>query len=129
MKTTRMAFIYGMLATGFAAAVGFAMTLPSYAQSLSAAEARQIAEDAYIYGYSLITTEVTRVQSRNVAKEEGLRAPTNQFANTTATRRLTIAASPRRMPTRYTRSPGSTFPNPRCSATRIWAIASTCSRS
>ena len=81
MKTRSKTFIHGMLATGFAAAVGCAMTLPSYAQSLSPAEARQIAEDAYIYGYSLITTEVTRVQSSNVPKVEGLRAPTNQFAN------------------------------------------------
>ena len=81
MKTSRKAFIHGVLATGFAAAVGFTMSQPSYAQSLSPAEARQIAEDAYIYGYSLITTEVTRVQSSNVPEVEGLRAPTNQFAN------------------------------------------------
>ena len=47
------------------------------------AEARQIAEDAYIYGYSLITTEVTRVQGTNVSKAEPerLSAPMNQFAN------------------------------------------------
>lgn len=44
-------------------------------------EARQIAEDAYVYGYSLITTEVTRVQMSNVAKIEGLRAPMGQFIN------------------------------------------------
>jgi len=44
-------------------------------------EAKQIAEDAYIYGYSLITTEVTRVQMSNVAKVEGLQAPTGQFVN------------------------------------------------
>lgn len=31
-------------------------------------EAKQIAVDAYIYGYSLITTDVTRVQMSNVAK-------------------------------------------------------------
>jgi hypothetical protein len=35
------------------------MTLPAKAQSLSPTEARQIAEDAYVYGYSLITTEIT----------------------------------------------------------------------
>ncbi len=45
------------------------------------AEAKQIAEEAYIYGYSLITTEVTRVQMSNVAKTEGLKAPTGQFIN------------------------------------------------
>lgn len=31
--------------------------------------------DAYIYGYSLITTEVTRVQMSNVAAQESLRSP------------------------------------------------------
>jgi hypothetical protein len=49
---------------------------------LSAGEARQIGIDAYIYGYSLITTEVTRVQMSNVAKTEGtMRAPMGQFNN------------------------------------------------
>ena len=44
-------------------------------------EAEQIAIDAYVYGYSLITTEVTRVQMSNVDKIEGMHAPTGQFAN------------------------------------------------
>src|ERR1700734_99092 len=44
-------------------------------------EAEQIALDAYVYGYSLITTEVTRIQMSNVGKIEGVRAPTGQFAN------------------------------------------------
>jgi len=44
-------------------------------------EAIEIAQQAYVYGYSLITTEVTRVQMSNVAKIEGLRAPTGQFLN------------------------------------------------
>ena len=44
-------------------------------------EAEQIALDAYVYGYSLITTEVTRVQMSNVDKIEGMHAPTGQFAN------------------------------------------------
>jgi hypothetical protein len=52
------------------------------ASALSPSEVRQIAEDAYIYGYSLITTEVTRVQMSNVAQPIGaLRAPMGQFAN------------------------------------------------
>ena len=37
--------------------------------------------DAYVYGYSLITTDVTRVQMSNVPKVEELRAPMNTFAN------------------------------------------------
>ncbi|MGH7117918.1 MAG: DUF1254 domain-containing protein [Acetobacteraceae bacterium] len=44
-------------------------------------EAEQIGIDAYIYGYSLITTEVTRVQMTNVAKADDLHAPIGQFIN------------------------------------------------
>ena len=44
-------------------------------------DAAQIAMDAYIYGYSLITTEVTRVQMTNVSAIEGLHAPMGQFIN------------------------------------------------
>ena len=44
-------------------------------------EARQIAEDAYTYGYSLITTEVTRIQMSNVRQPEGMHAPMGQFTN------------------------------------------------
>lgn len=35
--------------------------------------------DAYIYGYSLITTEVTRVQMTNVAEREALKGPMGQI--------------------------------------------------
>jgi hypothetical protein len=51
------------------------------APSVSVAEAAQIAQDAYIYGYSLITTEVTRVQQSNVPKQVGLQAPMGSFIN------------------------------------------------
>jgi uncharacterized protein (TIGR03000 family) len=51
------------------------------AAALTPAEAKAIAEEAYIYGYSLVTTEVTRVQMSNVDKVEGLHAPMNQFVN------------------------------------------------
>lgn len=53
------------------------------AQSLETrpAEAAALALDAYIYGYSLITTEVTRVQMSNVAKTEALRGPMNSIIN------------------------------------------------
>jgi len=70
-------------AGGLAAAACFAMTLPARAQAVPSAEAQQIAEDAYVYGYSLITTEVTRVQGSNVPKPEGMHAPTGQFGNVT----------------------------------------------
>lgn len=45
------------------------------------ADAAQILMDAYIYGYSLITTEVTRVQMSNVAAVESMKAPMGQFIN------------------------------------------------
>lgn len=66
-----------------AAAACFAMSLPAYAQALSPAQAKEIAEEAYIYGYSLITTEVTRVQMSNVPEldMEALKAPMGQFIN------------------------------------------------
>src|SRR5882757_5320526 len=48
---------------------------------LTPAEAVQIAEDAYIYGYSLITTEVTRMQMSNVSKPDDTHAPLGQFIN------------------------------------------------
>jgi hypothetical protein len=59
------------------------MSRPANAQALTPENARQIAEDAYIYGYSLITTEVTRIQGTNISKAvpDKLGAPMNQFAN------------------------------------------------
>lgn len=58
-----------------------AMSSFGQAQPLSPDEAKAIALDAYIYGYSLVTTEVTRVQMTNVPQTEGLRGPMNQFVN------------------------------------------------
>ncbi len=48
---------------------------------LAVEEAVAIATDAYVYGYSLVTTDVTRLQMSNVATVEELRAPLNQFLN------------------------------------------------
>ncbi len=44
-------------------------------------EFARIALDAYIFGYSLITTEVTRVQMTNVTQRKGMQAPMGQFIN------------------------------------------------
>lgn len=44
-------------------------------------EAIQIALDAYVYGYSLVTTDVTRIQMSNVSAPDELHAPLNQFLN------------------------------------------------
>jgi hypothetical protein len=81
MASDRRDFIRGTLAGGLIATTGLAKAFPANAQALTPAEAKQIAEDAYVYGYSLITTEVTRVQMSNVATVGVLGAPTNQFAN------------------------------------------------
>jgi hypothetical protein len=48
---------------------------------IDATEALGIATDAYVYGYSLVTTDVTRIQMSNIPAVEELRAPLNQFAN------------------------------------------------
>lgn len=50
------------------------------ASALSVAEARQIAEDAYVYGYSLISVEMSRKVITNVEKPASKRAPMGQFA-------------------------------------------------
>jgi hypothetical protein len=68
-------FVVGALALGL-----FKFAAPAHA-AVSAQEAKKIAIDAYVYGYSLITTEVTRVQMSNVNKVEALRAPMGEFIN------------------------------------------------
>jgi hypothetical protein len=51
-------------------------------ESATEQEAYAIGLDAYVYGYSLITTEITRVQMSNVPGiEENLHAPMGQFSN------------------------------------------------
>jgi len=44
-------------------------------------EALEIGTEAYIYGYPLVTVEMTRRVMTNVAKPEGFHAPMGQFAN------------------------------------------------
>ncbi len=46
---------------------------------LSPAEAQQLAVEAYIYGYPLVTMELTRRVITNVAEPEGTRAPMGQL--------------------------------------------------
>jgi hypothetical protein len=64
-----------MLGVDYAAPVNIAM------RNLTPAEAEAIGEDAYIYGYSLLTMDLTGQVATNVAAPQGLRAPVSQFAN------------------------------------------------
>ena len=56
MKLNRHIAVVGM----FLVTALFTITLPSHAQDVTPDEARQIAKDAYVYGYPLITMEMTR---------------------------------------------------------------------
>jgi len=75
-----LALTRNTLAAGsFALLAGTAITAQAAPPSVD--EARQIALDAYVYGYSLVTTDVTRIQMSNVPAVEALKAPPNQFVN------------------------------------------------
>src|SRR5262245_50154450 len=57
-----------------------APTVPSArAQALSPAEALQLGTEAYIYGYPLVSIEITRRVVTNVEKPEGIHAPMGQL--------------------------------------------------
>ena len=51
------------------------------AQDLTPDAAKAIAEDAYVYGYSLISVEMSRKVITNVEEPATTRAPMGQFAN------------------------------------------------
>ena len=54
-------------------------TLAANVQSVNLQEAISIATDAYIYGYPLVTMDMTRKQITNVATPQGFHAPMGQF--------------------------------------------------
>jgi hypothetical protein len=57
---------------------------PDAAQSqaeLSEEQATEIGTEVYIYGYPLVTMEVTRRVTTNTADPAGLRSPMGQFAH------------------------------------------------
>ncbi|WP_205827940.1 DUF1254 domain-containing protein [Microbulbifer sp. SH-1] len=69
-----------MLSTALCA-IGLAPLVQSQTEhSLTPEEAKAIAIDAYIYGYPLVTMEMTRRVTTNVAKPSGAHAPVGQFA-------------------------------------------------
>ena len=71
----------GLLGTTMGARADVGEWVGGRSEGLTPAEAKAIALEAYIYGYSLITTEVTRVQMTNVPEIEGLHMPMGQFLN------------------------------------------------
>jgi len=66
-------------AAGLVAMVIVGMLSVSPAAAVSQEEAMAIGVDAYIYGYPLVTMEMTRKVMTNVEKPEGTRAPMGQF--------------------------------------------------
>lgn len=66
------AFVGSLLLAGASAAS---------AQGLTPKDAQTIAEDAYVYGYPLVTMELTRRSFTNVARPNGKSAPMGYFVN------------------------------------------------
>jgi hypothetical protein len=56
-------------------------TAAAYAQALSPSEAEAIGIEAYIYGYPLVTMDITRQVMTNAVKPENEKAPMGQFYN------------------------------------------------
>lgn len=69
------------LALALATAVSFPALAAGTAPKLSADEAASIANDAYVYFYSMITMDVTRKQLTNMPEGSGIGGPMNQFVN------------------------------------------------
>lgn len=67
----------------FAVAFTFTLGVSASAQKISDQEAYEIARDAYVYAYPIVTMDVSMRQSTNVpnANTIPLRAPINQFAH------------------------------------------------
>lgn len=71
----------GMLAWTFALFLALPLTFvqAQTAPALSPQDAKQLAQDAYIYGYPLVTMEFTRRVMTNVSEPAGTRAPMGHF--------------------------------------------------
>lgn len=61
--------------------VGTSLGLTRQTTALTPEEAQAIAVDAYVYGYPLVTMELTRRVMTNVEKPEGTHAPMGQFVH------------------------------------------------
>jgi hypothetical protein len=69
-----------LLAVGVLMAAAF-LTAQNTPTKLTPDEASKLGIEAYIYGYPLVTVEMTRRVATNVEKPDGLHAPMGQFAN------------------------------------------------
>jgi hypothetical protein len=67
------------LKAGLLALVALGLLPVCPAAAVTQEEAMAIGVDAYIYGYPLVTMEMTRRVMTNVPKPEGTRAPMGQF--------------------------------------------------
>ena len=64
-----------------AAFAAMSLTMPAQAQDISPAEAKAIAQEAYVFGLPLVYVSVQADVLSNVPKPESGRAPYNQFAH------------------------------------------------
>ena len=77
MKTMTMGRT--LLAIGLATTLGKGAGGAQDQPKLSEKQATEIGADVYVYGYPLITLEITRRLTTNIAEPAGLRAPMGQF--------------------------------------------------
>jgi len=73
-------FVFACALTVFGLPSSFAQNSPA-SDGLTADEATQIETDAYVFGYPLVTVEMTRRVATNAARPVGLHAPMGQFAS------------------------------------------------
>ena len=79
MKITRRIVSLGLGAMGAGAVVGSAQAEGFFEELAGDAEDFRAAFEAYVYGYPLVTMEMTRRVMTNVTAAEGTRAPMGQF--------------------------------------------------
>jgi len=70
-----------LILLAFLASVVAAPHATAQAPAISAAEARDIATDAYLYFYPLVTMDLTRKQLTNIKAGSGMGGPANTFDN------------------------------------------------
>lgn len=78
-KTYSNRYRHKALVAGLLAVVAVGLLSVSPAAAVTPEETLAIGVDAYIYGYPLVTMEMTRRVMTNVPKPEGTRAPMGQF--------------------------------------------------